>query len=60
MVSSMVIYFNLKGGKMIKYRGPGNSWDVKVRKSAVTGGKAEISDVKFRTACTFIKTHKEE
>ena len=56
----MVIYFNLKGGKMIKYRGPGNSWDVKVRKSTVTGGKAEISDVKFRTACTFIKTHKEE
>jgi len=45
---------------MIKYRGPGNSWDVKVRKSAVTGGKAEISDVKFRTACTFIKTHKGE
>lgn len=45
---------------MIKYNGPANSWNVKIRKSAVTGGKAEISDVSFRTACTFVKTHTKE
>ena len=42
---------------MITYVGPGNLWDVKVKKSIITGKKTTIAGVMFRTACTFIKTH---
>lgn len=45
---------------MIKYNGPGNSWNVKIKKSAVTGKATSISDVKFRTAVTFLKTHSQK
>lgn len=41
----------------IKYKGPGNLWNVFVKKSALTGKSTSISGVKFRTACVFVKTH---
>lgn len=41
----------------ITYNGPGNSWNVFISKSVITGKRTQIADVKFRTACTFISTH---
>lgn len=41
----------------ITYAGPGNSWNVTISKSTVTGKRDQIADVGFRTACTFVKTH---
>ena len=41
----------------IIYAGPGNSWNVHINKSLITGEWDQIADVKFRTACTFVKTH---
>jgi len=39
------------------YAGPGNNWDIVIYKSNLTGKKVRITGVKFRTACTFAKTH---
>ena len=41
----------------IFYHGPGNSWNVIIEKSIITGERTQIADVKFRTAVTFLKTH---
>lgn len=41
----------------IKYRGPGNSWDVTVKRSTLIGKRNQLADVSHRTAWTFIKTH---
>ena len=43
----------------IKYNGPGNSWNVAIKKSVVTSKATQIADVPFRTAATFAKTHME-
>ena len=41
----------------ITYVGPGNNWNVIVYKSKLTDKKARLTNIKFRTACVFIKTH---